>query len=81
MSDEISHAEASTYVPSSEPGPSFEHDHAAPVTAVASVGCMEPEGVRRSVSRMGIIGTGRAQKRAIQAVRYVNLLSRLARDS
>jgi hypothetical protein len=32
MSDEISHAEASTYVPSSEPGPSSEHDHAAPVT-------------------------------------------------
>jgi hypothetical protein len=31
--------------------------------AVASVGCMEPVVVRRSVSRMGIIDTARAQKR------------------
>jgi hypothetical protein len=31
--------------------------------AVASVGCMEPEAVRRPASRMGIIGTVRAQKR------------------
>src|SRR6476660_6127084 len=31
MSDEISHAEAASYIPSSEPAPSSEHDHAAPV--------------------------------------------------
>ena len=62
MSDEISHAEASTYVPSSEPGPSFEHDHAAPVTAVASVGCMEREVARRAARITVTIGTARAQR-------------------
>jgi hypothetical protein len=34
-----------------------------PFAAIVSVGCMEPEGARRPVSTMGIIGEERAQTR------------------
>jgi hypothetical protein len=49
-------------------------------TAVTFVVCTAPAVARRPASRMGIIGTG-THKEAINAGRYVNLLTRLARDS
>ena len=49
--------------------------------AFASVGCMELGAARRPVSSNGNYRHGTRTKEAIQAVRYVNLLSRLARKS
>jgi hypothetical protein len=48
---------------------------------IAFAGCTVHAVARRPVSVMENIGTVRAQKEAIQAVRLINLLSRLARKS
>jgi hypothetical protein len=52
-----------------------------PFAAVVPAGCMEPEVVAPTGNQIGNYRHGTRTKGAIQAVRYVNLLSRLARKS